>query len=126
MDQLLDKDGAEPWLKALITGNERLRWLLRHPGTLSDFVHATRGLHLLSPPQNLAQLYQIFVDGYLFGGAESASRNLSDEARQRYHYARVKQRLLSHLAFRMLASLQITASSLMMYCAGNWHSASIP
>src|SRR5262249_49384275 len=86
MDRLLDSYGAEPWLKALIAGNERLRWLLRHPGTLADFVRATRGLHLLSPPQNLVQLYQLFVDGYLFGGVEPLPRNGSDEGRLHYHY----------------------------------------
>ena len=72
---------------------------MRHPATLLDFVRATQGLHLITPPHNLAQLYQMFVDGYLFGDA-----NEPRPAVPRYHYARVKQKLLAYLGFRMLAS----------------------
>ena len=101
--QLLDAYGADPWLTTLIENNERLRWLVRHPGTLADFVRATRGLHLINPPNNLAQLYQLFVDGYLFGPAASQQQTGSFQARKRYHYGRVKQGLLAYLGFRMLA-----------------------
>lgn len=104
IQRLLDAYGAEAWLKALVEKNERLRWLVRHPGLLADLVRATRGLHLITPPQNLAQLYQLFVDGYLFGGISSQQHAGSPEAQTRYHYGRVKQTLLAYLAFRMLAS----------------------
>lgn len=104
IQRLLDAYGAEPWLKSLVAGNERLRWLVRHPGVLADLVRATRDIHLIAPPHNLAQLYQLFVDGYLFGGVLSPQQAASPEGRKRYHYGRVKQHLLGYLAFRMLAS----------------------
>jgi hypothetical protein len=104
IQRLLDAYDAESWLKALVERNERLRWLVRLPGLLAHLVQATRGLHLIAPPHNLAQLYQLFVDGYLFGGVSVEQQAGSTEARKRYHYGRVKQRLLAYLAFRMLAS----------------------
>ena len=106
ISQLLDCYGADHWLKSLIAKNERLRWLVRHPGALADLVHATRGLYLINPPQNLAQLYQLFVDGYLFSDVQQGTHGGSEQRAGRYHYGRVKQKLLAYLAFRMLASAQ--------------------
>lgn len=97
---LLGRYGAEPWLKTMARNDERLRWLVRRPGVLADLVRATQGLSLMQPPQNLAQLYELFVDGHLF----SADGRDAGDAQSRYHYRRVKQQLLSYLAFRMLAS----------------------
>lgn len=103
--QLLNYYGADQWLKAAIAKNERLRWLVRHPGALVDLIHATRGLYVISPPQNLAQLYQLFVDSYLFDRVEPDMHDRSEEERKEcYHYGRVKQKLLAYLAFRILAS----------------------
>ena len=104
---LLKHYAAADWLKDLISSDERLRKLMGRPGTLADFVRATRGLSLVEPPQNMAQLYQLFIEGHLFGSVEQGQKDGADK-RIPYNYRRVKQQLLSYLAFRILASQQQT------------------
>lgn len=105
IQSLLTHYAADDWLTALITADERLRKLMGRPGTLADFVRATRGLSLVEPPQNMAQLYQLFIDGHLFGSAEQSEKE-DTQKRVPYNYRRVKQKLLSYLAFRILATQQ--------------------
>ncbi|MFN2210185.1 MAG: caspase family protein [Candidatus Promineifilaceae bacterium] len=95
-DELLQRNGAAGWLRDMVKEDEALGRIVNRPGTLSALVRATEGLPRIKAPQNLAELYGLFIDGYLF----------KRDQPQPYDYVRVKQPVLSYLAVRLLETRQ--------------------